>query len=624
MASPKRSASRPKFSREPLDVDDLMSASSFSGIRDVIESHFAKPDAPGATPLPFETDPTRFQYVWEPPQTPVSVRLSADLIERLEKESLDIFRAITNRGSEIGGILLGHVLSRTPLCVLVQDYEPFACGFTMGPTYRLSVDELEALKETVARHKAGSGVMAVGFFRSNTRPVCALSEDDLGLFDNLFPGEHNVFLLAKPFSRKPCVGAFFVREQGRVRAESSYQEFPFSRAELEKTGALQPAIRVILPSEQAAPVAPAPAPATKPEPIPVAQTKPALETRPAFSFSPRPELTTPPATPVLSPVQPGLPRQEPPKPFAAPVLSPLQPSLRRQEVATPPAAPVPKPETKPVVEVRSPIGPVPTAPPRQEIARPPAVPVARPVQPSFLRREAPKPPAIPASIPEAKFPEPVAAELKPTAPAPMVKPEVRPPLETKPAVAAAPVAPQPKTEPRTELEPASKPAAAVGAARQEAPEPAVVPAPEFDGFHFGTTEEPRSSRRGLIVALAIVVLVVIAVYAVFLSRRGATTPTAAPSGPSTLALTVEGSGSGVAIHWDVLAPGVSSAPRGKITIRDGGVSETFDLTSDDLKRGVYTYKPRTDDLAIRLEAGQAAVGTTRVLGATRLKKPGRR
>src|SRR5512142_2921473 len=98
MPSPKRSGNRRKFSRKPLDIDDLTSASSFSGIREVVESHFARPDSGDSDAFTFETDPDRLQYAWEPAQAPITVRLDAELIERLEKASLEIFRAITSRG----------------------------------------------------------------------------------------------------------------------------------------------------------------------------------------------------------------------------------------------------------------------------------------------------------------------------------------------------------------------------------------------------------------------------------------------------------------------------------------------------------------------------------------------
>ncbi|MGA2436494.1 MAG: hypothetical protein ABSG25_14560, partial [Bryobacteraceae bacterium] len=257
MASIKRSSSRRKFNRDRIDIDDLMNASSFSGIRDVIESHFSKPDtaamdsgdmATGAFIV--ETDPVRLQYAWEPQQVPVSVRFAAELIERLERQSLEIFRAITSRGSEIGAILLGQVApSRPPLTVIVEDYEPFVCSYSRGPSYLLSDQEREGLRAAVARRKATGGLSVVGFFRSNTRAALAMPDEDLSLFDEIFPEGHCIFAMAKPFSRKPCQGAVFVREGTFVKHDASYLEFPFSKAELETAGSLIPAIRLIRQSE---------------------------------------------------------------------------------------------------------------------------------------------------------------------------------------------------------------------------------------------------------------------------------------------------------------------------------------------------------------------------------------
>lgn len=612
MSSPKRSVNRRKFSRDPLDVEDLTSASSFSGIRDVIESHFAKPDAPGATPLVTETDPTRFQYAWEPSQTPVSVRFSADLIARLEKESLDIFRAITNRGSEIGGVLLGYVLSRSPFSVLVEDYEPFPCSFSLGPTFRLSPEEVDKLGEAVARRKGASGVIAVGFFRSNTRPVCALSEDDLALFDKLFPEEHNIFALAKPFSRKPCVGAIFVREQGRIRSESSYLEFPFSRAELEKTGALQPALRVV----DAAPAAES-APAPQPEPEPERPVPPPRAAEPVKPAAPPVRVTVQPAfrrpeTPAPPPVAPPPPPPPPPKVEIKPiaesrsVVTPAPPVFRRPE------SPAPPPPPPPAAPPPSPVRPVvPT--------RPTFTPVARPIP-----RPETKPPIVPTAKPEPKPAVKPPVERLSFPPKPLASPRIPEP------VAVAPAKPEPKPEPRLDPRPAPEPEPApktvrpafAGVEKPSESEPAPVPT-EFS-FHYGTEAPSQGKRWRVILAIAAVLVVAIAGYYLFAGKsRSAPTPVATAPPKINIALSVEGANSGVAIRWDGGNSAIAAAASGQLTVRDSGTPFFFDLTADDLKKGVYSYKPRTDDLAVRLEAGQA-VGSTRVLGARRLKKPGSR
>jgi len=204
------------------------------------------------TPRIYETDPTRQQYAWQPKGLPTEVRVDVEVMERLERESLEIFRAITSRGSEIGGILLGHVLPGSPRTVIVEDFEPVVCAHNRGPLYLLAEEEQQALRETIAKRNETTGPAVVGFFRSNTRSFLGMQDDDVALFDDLFPEEHNVFLMAKPFSRKPCQGSIFVREAKGMKTEASYLDFPFSKAELEKREELVPAIRV--PSQPVKPV----------------------------------------------------------------------------------------------------------------------------------------------------------------------------------------------------------------------------------------------------------------------------------------------------------------------------------------------------------------------------------
>ena len=612
MASPKRSANRLKFSREPLDIDDLTSASSFSGIRDVIESHFGRPDASGNPPV-FETDPTRMQYVWKPEQATVSVRLCADLIERLERESIQMFRAITNRGSEIGGILLGYVMSRNPLCVIVEDYEPVPCAFTLGSSFVLSGDELAVLREMVARRKEEEdGLTVVGFFRSNVRPTCALREEDLSMFDSLFPEEHNVFVVAKPFTRKPCQGAIFVREQGRIRSEASYLEFPFSKAELEKTEALQPAIRLIRDAEM---------PASEDDSV--STEVPEAPPAPVIAFTtpapPAPKAPAPPAPPAAKPPEPAavetraVPRATTPAPPAPPAAKPPAPAAVETRFTPRAATPAP-----PAAETRTAPAATTSAPPAPPVSRPPAPAAETRIAP---RAATPAPPAPPVSKPA----EPAAeARVKPraTAPAPPVaepKPRIDPP---KPPAAA-----------ETRAAPPPAPALRVPS------EPAPATGREFEGFAFAKAPEPSGSGRWMIMVLVLVLLGGAGFLWVSSSRREAAKPAAvqpvatapAPTAPEPasaapveqplIELRVEGAEGGVTVRWDATQPEVSSATKGRIAFQDGGVSSSFDLSSAELKKGAYTYKPKANDLTIRLETGPGTYGSIRVLGATRLKKP---
>src|SRR5262245_27324337 len=125
-------------------------------------------------------------YLWEFPEKPVSVRVSLEVVDSLERDVLESFRAITARGSEIGGLLLGRAEPGTSLKTVIDSYEAFHCDYARGPLYLLSEDEKSRLDELIRRRKAGSGPAAVGFFRSNTRKDLALDEEDLDLFQRYF------------------------------------------------------------------------------------------------------------------------------------------------------------------------------------------------------------------------------------------------------------------------------------------------------------------------------------------------------------------------------------------------------------------------------------------------------
>ena len=527
MASPKRNANRRKFNRQPLDVDDLTSASSFSGIREVVESHFSSSDNPDQTvegggaegPRNVEPDPEHPQYVWEPKGVPFSVRLDAGLIERLEKQSLDIFRAITNRGSEIGGILLGQVLPGWPVSIVVSDYEPVECAYTLGPSYILSEEEQEKLADAIEKIQKPGGLGVVGFFRSNTRPALVLQDDDQDLFEEFFPEDHNIFLLAKPYSRKPCQGAIYVREGGKIRTDVSALEFAFSRPELEKLGLLQPGLRlssqptparvgpastsdrvaaIPIDSALAEPKRPEPPPvALKAEPVPA--PPPPVEAKPApreIRMEPRVEQKTEPQADVPKAAPPA---QQPAQQRIEARLPWLKPAS-----ATPPAARPSAPATESTAPgtVARPVRPPLFTPPARVETRttqPEPPPASRPAAPPVSAAPVtPTPPARPPFTPQPRVEarttpvEPPPANVAPRTQAPPARPMFtpRPRVETRPTqpaptVSATPSTPAPTPRPLftppPRVEARTTPAETPAAPRPAAPPPEsaapVTPAP---------------------------------------------------------------------------------------------------------------------------------------------------
>jgi hypothetical protein len=169
-------------------------------------------------------------YRWQAAGKPATVLFGLDLMDRLEIRIRESIRDATRRGSEIGGVLGGRVVSGTRPTVLIERFEPVECEYSQGPLYLLSRADRARMEQAVARIE-GTGVQVCGFFRSNTRRELVLEEEDQALVREFFPGPNQVCLLVRPFSVKPCVGGLFLRENGRFPAAADV-EFSFKRSEL--------------------------------------------------------------------------------------------------------------------------------------------------------------------------------------------------------------------------------------------------------------------------------------------------------------------------------------------------------------------------------------------------------
>ncbi len=163
--------------------------------------------------------PVSASYLWEVPNKPISIQISLDVIDRMEREVIDSFKAVTKRGSEVGGILLGRIAHAGKRTVFVENYESVTCDYARGPLYLLADPDKERLREALQRLKS-SPLSAVGFFRSNTRKDLVLDEDDLALAQEFFSDPNQVFLLVKPFAMRPSSAGFFIWEDGQLQAES--------------------------------------------------------------------------------------------------------------------------------------------------------------------------------------------------------------------------------------------------------------------------------------------------------------------------------------------------------------------------------------------------------------------
>ena len=472
--------------------------------------------------------PVTASFRWEVPNKAISIQISLDLIDRLEREVIDSFKAVTKRGSEIGGVLLGRIAHAGKPTVFVENYEPATCDYSRGSLYLLSDPDKDQLRQTLQRLKSGP-LSVVGFFRSNTRKDLVIDQDeDFALAQEFFPDANQVFMLVKPFSMKPSAAGFFLWEEGHIQAESALQ-FPFRRSELMKlfpesivqpgaekaSAATAPAtvVReersgpVIVPKrEERQPVAPPPTLRQEPKPGPIAVPHKREESSappPPLSFkreerpvvappppkreepAPPPPLSfkreeRPPVAPPLKPEQPRAPalplsfkrEERPPVPKRDQAASPVN-FKREERAAAPPMAQ--KREERPAPpplsfrrEERS-TGAV--AVPKREEPPQPTVTAKREEPappPAVAKREEPAPPPV-----VAKREEPASAPVvakREERPAAFAKPEERP-VPAPPVVAPAPppVAPKLEEPPKREERPAVQP---IVAKREE---PAPVP-----------------------------------------------------------------------------------------------------------------------------------------------------
>ena len=176
--------------------------------------------------------PSRPGYLWEVPQKPVSVYLPFEMIDRLESLVVENFRSLTSRGSEIGGLLLGRGAQGAPLVVVVENFELVSCDYSRGPLYRLSESDMGRFERVIEQYGSGAGPRVVGYFRSHTRKGLSLDPDDVAFLDARFREAQQFALLVRPFASKASTGAIFIRENGAIRTEGSYLEFPFRSSQL--------------------------------------------------------------------------------------------------------------------------------------------------------------------------------------------------------------------------------------------------------------------------------------------------------------------------------------------------------------------------------------------------------
>ncbi len=514
--------------------------------------------------------PATASYRWEVPEKGMTIHLCLDVVDRMEKEVLAAFRAVTSRGSEVGGILLGRYSTSGRRTVLVESYEAIECDYSRGPLYLLGDADKQRLTQALGKYKGPGTPSVVGLYRSNTRREILLDEEDAGVVQEYFSDPHNVVLLVKPFSMKPSQGGFWFWEGGDIRTGETHLAFPFKRAELEKNFA-----RFIVQPSEAPAARPTPTfsiprreePAPAPE-LPKAEPEAKVEPTPA---PPPLREERPAATPVFKRPEPAAPVKREERPAAPPL------NFRRED--RPSVLPLPKREA----------APAPVTPKRDESAP----------QPISIKRE--ERPAAAAPAPPKREEKPAITLRREEKPAPPIeeRPAAPPAKETKeersaPAAKAAP----PKEETAPKPEPAVK---------LETPVTIALPEPT-PGF---------MARLGALKWVIIALLVVgLAGGGYMLYRNSAAKQVTVMDA---LALKVEPSEGKLVLSWNRNCSLIAAAQRATLTIVDGDHKEDADLDLGQLRNGRIEYWPVTNDVSFRLEVadlkhGKSQSESVRVLG----------
>jgi len=551
--------------------------------------------------------PASVSFRWTAPDKPNSIYLSLDVVDRLEREVIESFKAVTKRGSEVGGVLLGRVAAGGGRTVFIENYETVPCEYSRGPLYLLAEPDKDALRAVLERFKGPSELDVVGYYRSNTRKDIIFDEEDIAIAEEYFPGLDPVFLLVKPFAMKPSTGAFFFKEESGIHGEASYLTFPFKRQELLKNWAQSIAEPGSAPASAREDRAPLVMPRREERATPI--VSPVREERGALVMPKREDRTPAPVAPPKreepAPAPPVAPvkveeKKEPEKP--AP-----QPAARREEQEP---APRPQPQAAPPLNLRRDTRPA-TPPPTRKEERP--APPVKAEEPPVAREKAAAP---------AKVEEPPKERF--TAPAAPPKKEERPAvvLKSTPPAPKAEEPPAKREEPKP-VRPAVKPeppAAAASAVKEEVPA-AAAPAPKreepkrterlFTSLSSSIDEEPelalpqpgffsQPTGKRILIAVIAVVLIIGAIF-LFRSMRSGPVQQAGPVDASSLALRVERTSGQLQLSWNRNADLIQRAQRATLSISDGDHKEDVDLDLGQLRTGNVVYSPLTNDVSFRLE-----------------------
>jgi hypothetical protein len=168
---------------------------------------------------------------WAPPESAIVVEYSLAVIEEIRQAVADGFQRFARGGIEVGGVLYGTLEESTIRILAIRE---IACEHLTGPSFQLSEKDRAAFAEQLVAAQTDSqleGYQPLGFYVSHTRSEIALQPTELDIFNERFPGSHQVVMIVRPGRAGRMRAGFFVRKPmaaSKPIAATSISIFPIA------------------------------------------------------------------------------------------------------------------------------------------------------------------------------------------------------------------------------------------------------------------------------------------------------------------------------------------------------------------------------------------------------------
>jgi hypothetical protein len=162
----------------------------------------------------FREDPLVFAQPSQP-----TLAMPKGLVVQLWAHVNEAKRMLTRRGLEVGGLLIGPRVQGGK--VTVDEIVPLPIDYQYGPSFQMSLSDLERIAPEVNSLKDDPSRAVVGFFRSHTRGDATLRDTDHKIFEEIksshasFAADFRCSLVLAPVSESEALACVAWRYGGR-------------------------------------------------------------------------------------------------------------------------------------------------------------------------------------------------------------------------------------------------------------------------------------------------------------------------------------------------------------------------------------------------------------------------